>query len=185
MSNETCGEPTLRITFDEATVQLDALQRAVYAVADVMTVDITRSDGRFVCSLYARNRAEDDHELAHRLRTEVIDQTLRIRIADQTEPLRNLIFALAFSQTGLGRGRGNGFMTTLIPRQVTAIGPGSWELLPLRFHRFDDGVILLTNLVGEQVFVSEAQFLAILDGTCTDQGVLAELRAKHLSPAAR
>ena len=40
-------------------------------------------------------------ELSHRIRAEVIDQALRLRIAAQTEPLRNLIFALAFSQTGL------------------------------------------------------------------------------------
>ncbi len=93
---------SLTVAFDETTVQLDALQRAAYAVADVMTVDIARSDGKFICTLYARNRPDDEDELAHRLRAEVIDQTLRLRIADQTEPLRNLIFALAFSRTGLG-----------------------------------------------------------------------------------
>ena len=38
---------------------------------------------------------------AHRMRSEVIDQSLRLRIARETEPLRNLIFALAFSRTGL------------------------------------------------------------------------------------
>jgi hypothetical protein len=31
----------------------------------------------------------------------VNDQILRVRIAKDTEPLRNLVFALAFSQTGL------------------------------------------------------------------------------------
>jgi hypothetical protein len=31
----------------------------------------------------------------------VNDQILRVRIARETEPLRNLVFALAFSQTGL------------------------------------------------------------------------------------
>lgn len=104
MSDEISGASTLTVTFDQATIQLDALQRAVYAVADVMTVDIAVSGGRFVCTLYARNRADDEDELAHRLRAEVIDQTLRLRIAEQTEPLRNLIFALAFSRTGLGDG---------------------------------------------------------------------------------
>ena len=32
------------------------------------------------------------------------DQILRVRIAKETEPLRNLVFALAFSQTGLIEG---------------------------------------------------------------------------------
>jgi uncharacterized protein len=71
-------------------------------------------------------------------------------------------------------------VTTRISRQAVAVARGRWELLPLRFHRFGDDVILLTNLVGEHAFVTEQQFLAVLDGTCTDQKVLAELRAKHV-----
>jgi His-Xaa-Ser system protein HxsD len=102
VSQEIAGAAAPTVTFDQAAVQLDALQRAVYALADVMTVDIAVSGGRFVCTLYGRNRADDEDDLAHRLRAEVIDQTLRLRIADRTEPLRNLIFALAFSRTGLG-----------------------------------------------------------------------------------
>jgi len=105
MNKDASDTSAPTVTFDESTVQLDALQRAVYAVADVMTVDITLSHGRFDCTLFARNRADDAGELEHRLRAEVIDQTLRLRIAAQTEPLRNLIFALAFSRTGLGDSR--------------------------------------------------------------------------------
>lgn len=106
MSNDLSDLSVPTVTFDDATVELDALQRATYALADLMTVDIARTGGTFVCTLHARNRTDDESELAHRLRAEVIDQTLRLRIADQTEPLRNLIFALAFSQTGLGGGDG-------------------------------------------------------------------------------
>ncbi len=71
-------------------------------------------------------------------------------------------------------------MTTRISRQATAVERGGWELLPLRFHRLGDNMVLLTNLVGEHSFVTERQFLTVLDGTCEDQDVLAELRAKHL-----
>jgi His-Xaa-Ser system protein HxsD len=91
----------VQVTFDQATVGLDALQRAAYAVASLMTVDITASGDTYVCRLFPRDPAADTDELAHRMRAEVIDQTLRVRIAVETEPLRNLIFALAFSQTGL------------------------------------------------------------------------------------
>jgi His-Xaa-Ser system protein HxsD len=98
----SAGTSAPAVTFDESTTSLDAIQRAVYAVADVMTVDIAADDGTFICTMYARNHAADADELAHSLRAEVIDQTLRLRIAEQTEPLRNLIFALAFSETGLG-----------------------------------------------------------------------------------
>jgi len=89
------------VRFDQSTVELDALQRAAYAVADLMTVDIATEDTRYVCTLYPRDPTASQADLAHRLRSEVIDQTLRLRIAAQTDPLRNLIFALAFSQTGL------------------------------------------------------------------------------------
>jgi len=95
------ASPTATVVFDGSTVELDALQRAAYAVADVMSVEITASDADFACALFARDRSADEAELAHRLRAEVIDQTLRLRISAQTEPLRNLIFALAFSRTGL------------------------------------------------------------------------------------
>ena len=108
MSGPFSDASALTVTFDMSTISLDALQRAAYAVTDLMTVDITASDGTFVCTLYPRNRTDDVDELAHRLRAEVIDQTLRLRIAAQTEPLRNLIFALAFSETGLGDVSGTG-----------------------------------------------------------------------------
>lgn len=90
-----------QLSFDRATVDLDALQRAAYAVADAMSVDITAAGDRFVCTLYPQEHGADLSALAHRLRTEVVDQTLRLRIGKETEPLRNLIFALAFSRTGL------------------------------------------------------------------------------------
>jgi His-Xaa-Ser system radical SAM maturase HxsB len=71
-------------------------------------------------------------------------------------------------------------MTGRFSHDEVAVEPGHWELLPLRFHRLDGDAILLTNLVGEHVFVSAQQFLEVVDGTCGDQDVLAELRAKHL-----
>ena len=71
-------------------------------------------------------------------------------------------------------------MNLRMAREATGVTRASWQLLPLRFHRFDPDSILLTNLVGEHTFLSEAQFLSVLDGTCTDQRILAELRAKHL-----
>ena len=57
--------------------------------------------GRYVCTLFPRSEPADLAELSHRLRSEVNDQELRLRIAAETEPLRNLIFAVAFSRTGL------------------------------------------------------------------------------------
>lgn len=89
------------VAFDSSTVQLDAIQRAAYAVAALMTIDIRASAGEYICTLHPRDAHADPAELMHRMRAEVNDQTLRLRIAQETEPLRNLIFALAFAQTGL------------------------------------------------------------------------------------
>jgi His-Xaa-Ser system protein HxsD len=92
---------TSMVSFDQLTVDLDSLQKAAYALADLLTVDITAAGDRYVCELFPRHADADLDVLAHRIRSEVIDQSLRSRIARETEPLRNLIFALAFSQTGL------------------------------------------------------------------------------------
>lgn len=71
-------------------------------------------------------------------------------------------------------------MTLRLTRTATSLAPAGWQLLPLRFHRLDPDSLLVTNLVGEHAFLSEEQFLSVLDGTCPDQNLLAELRAKHL-----
>jgi His-Xaa-Ser system protein HxsD len=99
----TAGEITAEITlvFDQATVDLDALQRSAYALAAELTADFRVRDRDYVCILHPRNRDITDDELKHRFRAELNDQILRVRIARETEPLRNLVFALAFSQTGL------------------------------------------------------------------------------------
>lgn len=91
----------LILTFDRSAVDLDALQRSAYALAAVLTADIHVTDADYSCTLFPRGAALDADEIAHRFRAEVNDQVLRARIAKETEPLRNLVFALAFSQTGL------------------------------------------------------------------------------------
>jgi len=98
VSGGSTGEITL--IFDQATVNLDALQRSAYAVAASMTVDIRLSGMDYVCTLFARHAGADE-QLKHQFRAEVNDQILRARIAKETEAVRNLVFALAFSQTGL------------------------------------------------------------------------------------
>jgi His-Xaa-Ser system protein HxsD len=97
----SAGDGGITLAFDQATVDLDALQRSAYAVAAEMTVDIRGSGADYVCTLFPRAAEAAAEELRHRFRAEVNDQILRARIAKETEPLRNLVFALAFSQTGL------------------------------------------------------------------------------------
>jgi His-Xaa-Ser system protein HxsD len=101
------GAVEITLGFDQATVDLDALQRSAYAVAAEMTVDIRVCGVDYVCTLFPRKQGSIDDELRHRFRAEVNDQILRVRIAKETEPLRSLVFALAFSQTGLAEAEGS------------------------------------------------------------------------------
>lgn len=99
MSDAT--ESTFLVEFDRATVELDAIQRAAYALAATMTLDVSVVGSKFVCTLFPRDASVSCEQLGHVLRSEVNDQTLRQRIANETKPVRDLIFALAFSETGL------------------------------------------------------------------------------------
>ena len=104
---DAIGGAAITLAFDQATVELDALQRSAYAVAAEMTVDIRVRGADYLCTLFPRRQDTTGDELKHRFRTEVNDQILRVRIAKETEPLRNLVFALAFSQTGLAEAEGS------------------------------------------------------------------------------
>jgi His-Xaa-Ser system radical SAM maturase HxsB len=67
-----------------------------------------------------------------------------------------------------------------VERAATTLPPHGWQLLPLRFHRLDADSVVLTNMVGEHVFVTPDELGAVADGTCADQELLARLRAAHL-----
>ena len=67
-----------------------------------------------------------------------------------------------------------------VERAATTLAPHGWQLLPLRFHRLDADSVVLTNMVGEHVFVTPDELGAVADGTCADQELLARLRAAHL-----
>lgn len=89
------------VPFDHAVVSLDAIQRAAYALSELMTIDIAPTPTGWSCTLHARVDDVSTDELGHRLRARVVDETLRARIAEQTAAVRNLVFAVAYSQTGL------------------------------------------------------------------------------------
>ncbi|HUR47911.1 MAG TPA: hypothetical protein VMY88_00070 [Acidimicrobiales bacterium] len=82
---------------------LEAVERAAYALSASVTLDFARDPEApdvLVCTLHPRV-GDPDEELLHRFRQEVTDQVLRVRIGEQTAPVRDLIYAVAFSRTGL------------------------------------------------------------------------------------
>jgi His-Xaa-Ser system protein HxsD len=92
---------TVTVVFDRSATTLDAVQQAAYALAESMTVDLVATPTGWHCTIHGRQPRQAADELAHLLRERVLDETLRARIAVQTEALRNLVFAVAYSQTGL------------------------------------------------------------------------------------
>ncbi|HEY0935164.1 MAG TPA: hypothetical protein VGD91_15640 [Trebonia sp.] len=101
----------LSLAFAQDTMDLDALQRAAYALARFATADIRVDGADYAVTLFPRGEGVTEGalaDLAHRFRAEANDHVLRARIARETDPLRNLVFALAFSATGLIEGEAAG-----------------------------------------------------------------------------
>lgn len=87
--------------WDQETVPLEAVDRALYSLADRISGTVTAAGSSWRVAVHPRSDLADPIELAHQLRISVNDHALRCRIAAETDPLRNLIFALAFSRSGL------------------------------------------------------------------------------------
>jgi His-Xaa-Ser system protein HxsD len=91
-----------QVSFDVSAYSADAIQRAAYRFSDRLALDLKQVNGEFVCTLVMKDEfADSADEIAADFRIEVLDQVLRERIRSETEDVRNLILALAFSNTGL------------------------------------------------------------------------------------
>ena len=88
------------VAFDAEAHSADAIQRAAYRFADRFSFEFVRVDGRFEGRLFFPEQVDEDAVAAFRV--EVVDQVLRERIRSETEGVRNLILAVAFSNSGLG-----------------------------------------------------------------------------------
>jgi len=80
-----------------------SIKKAAYCLSGRCSFDF-QSDGKeIICKLlFLQPQTEKTFasiELA--FRAELLDQDLRVRIADETTPLRNAILAFAFSKTGI------------------------------------------------------------------------------------
>ena len=94
---------TREVALDLSGYSIDAIQRAAYRLSEQLSVDIRSESSGYHCLLHLEGElTEDDAEaLVADFRREVLDQVLRERIRRETEQVRNLILAFAFSNTGL------------------------------------------------------------------------------------
>jgi len=105
MSNTGLESRHTILRFDKFVFSLPAVKKAAYKFLNAFTADINLDQDEIICTLTFTPPLNE--ELTSRLiedfKKEVLDQDLREQIRSETEPIRKLIFALAFSKTGIAR----------------------------------------------------------------------------------
>ena len=90
------------VTFDSSVFSVDAVKMACYRFLDRFTSDIEVCGGEIVCHLnFDEKLMSAPDAQVENFKKEVLDQDLRFKLKAETEPIRNLILAHAFSKTGL------------------------------------------------------------------------------------
>jgi His-Xaa-Ser system protein HxsD len=89
------------VDFDSSVQSLGALDAAVYRLIGTATCQIDRVAERYVCRLVLsanaqKGAAPSPDDLRERFLNVVADENLRVRVAEKTEGVRNVILALAF-----------------------------------------------------------------------------------------
>ena len=92
---------TLQI--DLAVYSLDCIKRAAYRFTDRFAIDLRVEGNEAICTLIFQpsTAAVVIEPLLAAFRKELLDQDLRASISEETQEIRNLILAHAFSRTGL------------------------------------------------------------------------------------
>src|SRR3954462_222389 len=89
------------VDFDSSIQSLSALDAAAYRLIGSATCQVDRAGDRYICRLVSSGNPQkgavlSSDELKERFLYLVADENLRIRVAEKTEGVRNVILALAF-----------------------------------------------------------------------------------------
>jgi len=103
MSQSEREADAISVTFDSHVYSLTAVKKAAYKYLDRFSADISIEDTRINCRLTftSSNDQGTVARLVEDFRKEVLDQDLREALKVETEAVRNLILAYAFSQTAM------------------------------------------------------------------------------------
>lgn len=91
------------VEFDNQVFSVVAVKKAAYKYIDSFSADITSNGNGIRCLLNFTSPKSDESctRLVDDFKKEVLDQDLREHLKVETEPIRNLILAHAFSKTGI------------------------------------------------------------------------------------
>jgi His-Xaa-Ser system protein HxsD len=95
------GPQVHELSFDAANYSADAIQRAAYRFSDRLDCLVSTEESSHRCEIRLRDPDVEAEETLSAFRNEVTDHVLRERIRKETEQVRTLILARAFSKTGL------------------------------------------------------------------------------------
>lgn len=91
------------VRFDDRVISLSAAKKASYKYMNSFSVDFDLKEHEILCTLTITppTTKESFLKLSEDFKKEALDQDLREQVKRETEQIRNLIFALAFSKTGI------------------------------------------------------------------------------------
>ncbi len=99
MANDTPESQVF--TFDRALYRLDAIKKACYRFLGDYDVHITEDKTALIVTLVEKAPERPKRFDARQLVTEVLDQELREQVLSETQSMRDLILAQAFSNMPL------------------------------------------------------------------------------------
>jgi His-Xaa-Ser system protein HxsD len=92
----------MKLELDNQIYSLEAAQKASYRFIDRLTILISKSKEGLLCEINPVKGTESNlEENLENFKRELLDQQLRKQIKEETEPVRNLILAYAFSRSTL------------------------------------------------------------------------------------
>lgn len=93
----------VEIVFDGKVYSLEAVKKAAYRNINNFSANISLNGSEILCGLSFKNKVGEQavSNAIDNFKKDVLDQDLRESIKEETEGIRNLILAHAFSKTGL------------------------------------------------------------------------------------
>lgn len=95
-------EMITKLALDNTVYSVDVIQKAAYSLIDRLVVLIISAGDTTTCEIEPTAGHEASFEIALQdFKRELLDHSLRAKIKSETEPMRNLVLAYAFSRTRL------------------------------------------------------------------------------------